>query len=58
MLENEGKYYVPWKTIVTEISHCSTKFPKHSHRKHGWEDVVTKALTEYLCDKVKSIMEY
>jgi predicted transcriptional regulator len=35
LLENEGKYYVPWETIVTEISLCTTKSPKHSHRKHG-----------------------
>lgn len=34
VLEDKGKYYVPWETIVTEISLCNKKSPKHSHYKH------------------------
>ncbi len=35
MLKNEGKYYVPWDTIVTEISLCKGTSPTHSHHGHG-----------------------
>ena len=35
ILESEGKYYVPWETIVTEISLCTKNSPKHSHNKHN-----------------------
>jgi len=35
ILESEGKYYVPWETIVTEISLCSKDSPKHTHYKHN-----------------------
>ncbi len=35
ILYKDGKYYVPWETIVTEISLCSSLSPKHSHHKHG-----------------------
>jgi predicted transcriptional regulator len=34
VLETEGKYYVPWETIVTEFSLCTAASPKHNHRKH------------------------
>jgi predicted transcriptional regulator len=34
ILESEGKYYVPWETIVTEISLCTSELPKHRHHKH------------------------
>jgi predicted transcriptional regulator len=34
VLDKEGKYYVPWETIVTEISLCTAKSPKHDHRKN------------------------
>ncbi|HSW68619.1 MAG TPA: HTH domain-containing protein [Gammaproteobacteria bacterium] len=33
ILESEGKYYVPWETIVTEILLCSKDSPKHNHHK-------------------------
>lgn len=33
ILENEGKYYVPWETIVTEISLCTKDSPKHNHHR-------------------------
>lgn len=32
ILESKGKYYVPWETIVTEISLCTKDSPKHNHR--------------------------
>ena len=31
ILESEGKYYVPWETIMTEISLCTKDSPKHCH---------------------------
>jgi predicted transcriptional regulator len=31
ILKSEGKYYVPWETIVTEISLCTKNSPKHDH---------------------------
>jgi len=34
VLEEDNKYYVPWETIVTEISLCTKDSPKHSHHKH------------------------
>lgn len=33
ILEKEGKYYVPWETIVTKISLCTRLSPKHSHHR-------------------------
>ena len=33
ILQNEGKYYVPWETIVTEFSLCTKDSSKNSHRK-------------------------
>ena len=35
ILESEGKYYVPWETIVTEIPLCTKLSPKHSHHGRG-----------------------
>ena len=35
ILETEGKYYVPWETIVTEISLCTKDSPKHSHHRQN-----------------------
>jgi predicted transcriptional regulator len=35
ILQKEGKYYVPWETIVTEISLCIKSPAKHSHQKHS-----------------------
>lgn len=35
ILESEGKYYVPWETIVTEISLCTKNSPKHDHHGHN-----------------------
>lgn len=35
VLADEGKYYVPWETIVTEISLCTAGSPKHSHHRGG-----------------------
>ena len=34
VLEKDNKYYVPWETIVTEISLCTKDSPKHRHRGH------------------------
>lgn len=34
ILEKEGKYYVPWETIVTEISLCTKDSPKHIHLRY------------------------
>ena len=34
VLKDKDKYYVPWETIVTEISLCNKKSPKHSHHKY------------------------
>lgn len=34
VLEDKGKYYVPWETIVTEISLCNKRSPKHSHHRY------------------------
>lgn len=31
VLADKGKYYVPWETIMTEISLCDKESPKHSH---------------------------
>lgn len=33
ILESEAKYYVPWETIVTEISLCTKDSPKHNHHR-------------------------
>ena len=33
VLKKDGKYYVPWEKIVTEISLCSGASPKHRHYK-------------------------
>jgi predicted transcriptional regulator len=33
--EKDEKYYVPWKTITTEIPLCVGKSPKHSHYNYG-----------------------
>lgn len=35
ILEKEGKYYVPWQTIITEISLCNKLSPKHKHLGHN-----------------------
>jgi predicted transcriptional regulator len=34
ILEKDNKYYVPWETIVTEISLCTKDSPKHKHHRH------------------------
>jgi len=35
ILEKESKYYVPWETIITEISLCTATSPKHTHHNHN-----------------------
>lgn len=35
ILEKEGKFYVPWETIVTEISLCNKLSPKRKHHGRG-----------------------
>jgi len=35
VLKKDSKYYVPWQTIVTEISLCAKGSSRHDHHSHN-----------------------